>query len=373
MFTVAHTRKAAPLLLRHREQWQAHTRRGSVAAFTANRTAPHRQPPPCGWLYVRCGLRGAVYGRCCWRGAEAEPAALADPAGASRAMTPSTTPWGSGRPSAKRRGRASTIQGLRSVPSTLGGRDVRVGPPPEAVGRLSSWGSCKYAYAPYLSLRCASILATPGSSDGAAVRLAGQEASAGDDVEPAAPAHPPVDDVCRCDRTATPPPAARGAVPGPVSAWERVGSGFTPTMPPALPPAELATAPDGGQEAPRQAAGVSSPPAPHNQALPRGTALVWLRRDLRLDDNPALTAALKTGGTVVRVARFPGGQAAPPAQWRPALVVPRNGAPSCFLALPDPPSPWRRSQRRWSASSGPPTRRASLSRAGATAGGSTTP
>jgi deoxyribodipyrimidine photolyase len=34
--------------------------------------------------------------------------------------------------------------------------------------------------------------------------------------------------------------------------------------------------------------------------VPRGTALVWLRRDLRLDDNPALTAALKTGGTVVR-------------------------------------------------------------------------
>lgn len=33
----------------------------------------------------------------------------------------------------------------------------------------------------------------------------------------------------------------------------------------------------------------------------RGTSLVWLRRDLRLDDNPALAAALKTGGAVVLV------------------------------------------------------------------------
>jgi hypothetical protein len=33
---------------------------------------------------------------------------------------------------------------------------------------------------------------------------------------------------------------------------------------------------------------------------PRGVSLVWLRRDLRLDDNPALAAALKTGGSVVR-------------------------------------------------------------------------
>jgi hypothetical protein len=29
------------------------------------------------------------------------------------------------------------------------------------------------------------------------------------------------------------------------------------------------------------------------------TSIVWLRRDLRMDDNPALNAALKTGGNVV--------------------------------------------------------------------------
>jgi len=35
----------------------------------------------------------------------------------------------------------------------------------------------------------------------------------------------------------------------------------------------------------------------------RPVSIVWLRRDLRLDDNPALTAALKTGGDVVVRAR----------------------------------------------------------------------
>ena len=43
-------------------------------------------------------------------------------------------------------------------------------------------------------------------------------------------------------------------------------------------------------------------------------SIVWLRRDLRLDDNPALNAALKTGGNVVRadaVTRRCGAPAAP--------------------------------------------------------------
>ena len=49
-------------------------------------------------------------------------------------------------------------------------------------------------------------------------------------------------------------------------------------------------------------AGPSSRPGAERSNNGRGTALVWLRRDLRLDDNPALTAALKTGGNVVRAA-----------------------------------------------------------------------
>jgi len=55
---------------------------------------------------------------------------------------------------------------------------------------------------------------------------------------------------------------------------------------PAGPPADAAEA------------GPSRPVA--RGALQRPVSLVWLRRDLRLDDNPALTAALKTGGNVVR-------------------------------------------------------------------------
>jgi hypothetical protein len=104
-------------------------------------------------------------------------------------------------------------------------------------------------------------------------------------------------------------------------------------MPPALPPAELATAPEGGREAARQAPGgglaVSSPLPHHSPPLPRGTALVWLRRDLRLDDNPALTAALKTGGTVVRRAPFAGRQAL---SWRPGgqlVGAPQRAHPVC--------------------------------------------
>jgi len=43
-----------------------------------------------------------------------------------------------------------------------------------------------------------------------------------------------------------------------------------------------------------------APPPAVPPSLQRPTSLVWLRRDLRLDDNPALVAALKTGGKVVR-------------------------------------------------------------------------
>jgi hypothetical protein len=49
-------------------------------------------------------------------------------------------------------------------------------------------------------------------------------------------------------------------------------------------------------------AGPCRPLAARGGALQRPVSLVWLRRDLRLDDNPALTAALKTGGNVVRAA-----------------------------------------------------------------------
>lgn len=47
------------------------------------------------------------------------------------------------------------------------------------------------------------------------------------------------------------------------------------------------------------------PPVPVHAAFcrKRPVSIVWLRRDLRLDDNPALTAALKTGGDVVVRAR----------------------------------------------------------------------
>jgi hypothetical protein len=76
-------------------------------------------------------------------------------------------------------------------------------------------------------------------------------------------------------RLATPPGGAAGAAGG-VEAERPAGP----------PPAE-------GE------AGPSSAPAPV-AARQRPVSLVWLRRDLRLDDNPALTAALKTGGNVVR-------------------------------------------------------------------------
>ena len=63
-------------------------------------------------------------------------------------------------------------------------------------------------------------------------------------------------------------------------------------------------------------AGPSRPVA--RGASQRPVSLVWLRRDLRLDDNPALTAALKTGGNVVRGA----------AAWRRAAAGRRGaGAP----------------------------------------------
>jgi hypothetical protein len=49
----------------------------------------------------------------------------------------------------------------------------------------------------------------------------------------------------------------------------------------------------------------AGPSRPHavRGGVSRPVSLVWLRRDLRLDDNPALTAALKTGGNVVRMRR----------------------------------------------------------------------
>lgn len=59
--------------------------------------------------------------------------------------------------------------------------------------------------------------------------------------------------------------------------------------------------------------------------VPRGTALVWLRRDLRLDDNPALTAALKTGGTVVRP------HTASRRVWEEVCVPAVTGAPLDFI------------------------------------------
>ena len=48
--------------------------------------------------------------------------------------------------------------------------------------------------------------------------------------------------------------------------------------------------------------GLQSTQQPDNGRKPRTTtSIVWLRRDLRLDDNPALNAALRQGGNVVRV------------------------------------------------------------------------
>ena len=60
-------------------------------------------------------------------------------------------------------------------------------------------------------------------------------------------------------------------------------------------PSGIGVRPEGGSH--------DAPPGVESQSSPSGidrTVIVWLRRDLRLEDNPALVAAARTASTVVR-------------------------------------------------------------------------